>query len=285
MSLRTALTVVTLSLAVATASAADATFERTLNTGSSPSVSVATGSGNIHLHPGSENQVHIVAHLHSSHGWMSGDVDSRIQQIVNNPPIAQSGNEITIGAENHDNDLYRNISIDYDITLPRASALAAATGSGDIHIENVGASLKAQSGSGNVQADGIQGSAILGTGSGNIDFQQTSPGDVKAETGSGNIVLHGVAGALKSSTGSGDLTVEGRPTTGWKLETGSGNIHLAVGNAHFNLDADTGSGSIDIAQPITMQGSLNRHHINGSVNGGGPIVRASTGSGDIQIKN
>ena len=68
MSLRTALTVATLSLAVATASAADATFDRTLNTGSTPNVSVATGSGNIHLHPGSDNQVHIFAHLHSSHG-------------------------------------------------------------------------------------------------------------------------------------------------------------------------------------------------------------------------
>lgn len=284
MSLRTALTVATLSLAVATASAADATFDRTLNTGSTPSVSVATGSGNIHLHPGSDNQVHIFAHLHSNHGWMSGDVDSRIQQIVNHPPIVQNGNEIFIG-ENHNSYLYRDISIDYDITLPRASTLATTTGSGDIRIENVGASLKAQSGSGNVQADGIQGPAILGTGSGNIDFQQTAPGDVKAETGSGNIVLHGISGALKSSTGSGDITVEGHPATAWKLQTGSGNIHLAVGNAHFNLDADTGSGSINIAQPITMQGSLNRHHINGSVNGGGPIVRASTGSGDIEIKN
>jgi hypothetical protein len=33
-----------------------------------------------------------------------------------------------------------------------------------------------------------------------------------------------------------------------------------------------------------MQGSLNNHHITGSVNGGGPIVRASTGSGSIDIR-
>ena len=33
-----------------------------------------------------------------------------------------------------------------------------------------------------------------------------------------------------------------------------------------------------------MQGSLNRHHINGAVNGGGPTIRAGTGSGDIQIR-
>jgi DUF4097 and DUF4098 domain-containing protein YvlB len=145
--------------------------------------------------------------------------------------------------------------------------------------------LKAHSGSGNVRARGIPGPATLGTGSGDIEFQQTAPGDVKAETGSGNITLHGISGALKSSTGSGNIEVEGQPSSDWRLSTGSGNIHLAVGSgARFNLDADTGSGSINVQQPITMQGSLNRHHVNGVVNGGGATIRANTGSGDIQIR-
>jgi len=283
MKVRTLLT--TAALAIATvAFAADGSFDRTLNVGASPTLNVSTGSGNIRLRPGSDNQVHIVGHIHANHGWMSGDVDSRVQQIASNPPIVQNGNDITIG-ERHNSDLYRNISIDYDITTPRASNLAATTGSGDVDIQNVGASLKAQSGSGNVHAHGIQGTAVLGTGSGDIDFQQTAPGDVKAETGSGNITLRGLSGALKSSTGSGNIEVDGQPTTDWKLSTGSGNIHLAVGSGtRFNLDADTGSGSINVQQPITMQGSLNRHHIAGVVNGGGPTIRANTGSGDIQIR-
>jgi hypothetical protein len=33
-----------------------------------------------------------------------------------------------------------------------------------------------------------------------------------------------------------------------------------------------------------MQGSLNRHHISGTVNGGGPTIHANTGSGDISIR-
>jgi type IV secretory pathway TrbL component len=32
-----------------------------------------------------------------------------------------------------------------------------------------------------------------------------------------------------------------------------------------------------------MQGSLNRHHVSGTVNSGGPTLRASTGSGSITI--
>src|SRR5258707_377746 len=131
---------------------------------------------------------------------------------------------------------------------------------------------------------GLRAPAILGTGSGDIELQQTGPGDVKAETGSGSIRLNGLNGALKAGTGSGDIEAAGQPTTDWKLRTGSGSVHLVVGNAHFNLDADTGSGRINVSQPVTMQGSLNRHHVSGVVNGGGPTIRIGTGSGDIQIK-
>jgi hypothetical protein len=282
-----ATTVATLTLAAATAAfAADSSFDRTLNVSGSPNVSVSTGSGAIHLHSASGNQVHIIAHLHSSHGWMSGgsDVDSRIQQIVNNPPIVQSGNDITIGERHNNNDLYRNISIDYDISLPKSSAISAATGSGDVEIQEVGTTVKAQSGSGSVRVHGVQGTVTLGTGSGDIELHQTGPGDVKAETGSGSIRLLGIAGALIASTGSGDIEAQGQPTTDWKVKTGSGTVRLIVGNAHFNLDADTGSGDINVSQPITMQGSLNKHHVSGVVNGGGPTIRVGTGSGDIQIK-
>jgi len=131
MYLRNLITATTLA-AAATAFAADSNFDRTLNVSGSPNVSVSTGSGYIHLNPGSADQVKITAHVRSSHGWMSGggDVDSRIQQIVSNPPIVQNGNDITIG-ERHNGDLYRNITIDYDITLPKTSTIGATTGSGD----------------------------------------------------------------------------------------------------------------------------------------------------------
>jgi Putative adhesin len=273
------------SLALATATAlADSNFDRTLNVSGSPNVSISTASGYIHLHPGSGNQVHIVAHLRANHGWMSGgnDADSRIQQIVSNPPIVQSGNDITIG-ERH-NDLYKNINIDYEITLPKTSGINASTGSGDVEIQDVGNTIKAQSGSGSVRVHGVQGSVTLGTGSGDIELQQTGPGDVKAETGSGSVRLQGLAGALRASTGSGDIEAQGQPTDDWKLTTGSGSVRLIVGNAHFNLDAETGSGDINVSQPITMQGSLNKHRVTGAVNGGGPTIRIGTGSGDVQIK-
>ncbi len=268
--------------------AAEKTVDRTLNTSSTPNVSVNTGSGNIHLHPGSDNQVHITAHIKSgNNGWFGGsasDVEARINQIAANPPIQQSGNDITIG-QRHQDDLYRNISIDFDITLPRASAITAGSGSGDVQVEDVGASLKASTGSGNITAHNIHGIANLDTGSGDIRLQETATGDVRAQTGSGNVHLTGVLGGLRAGTGSGNIDIAGNPSADWKLETGSGNIRMDLGHsAHFNLDATTGSGTVHTDQPLTLVGSLDKHHVRGTVNGGGPTLRAGTGSGDIEIR-
>ena len=277
-----------LALAATAAFAADKpaarTFERTLNVAAAPNVSVATGSGYIHLNPGSDSQIHIVGHVHASNSWFSGDSSSRIEQIVNHPPITQSGNNIVIGPERSSGDLYSNIAIDYDISLPRASTLHASTGSGSVQIQGVGASLKASSGSGTVRAEGIHGPADLQTGSGNIYLQQTAGGDVRAQTGSGSIHLSGLSGGLKAGTGSGSIEASGQPGADWKLDTGSGSIQLGLGtSAHYTLNASTGSGSIRTAQPIAIRGEINKHHVTGTVNGGGPTIRANTGSGSITI--
>ncbi len=267
--------------------AADHNFERTLTTGDSPSVMVSTGAGYIHLLPGSSNQVHITAHLHAGNSWFgggSGDIESRINQIVSNPPVLQNGNDIIIG-ERHSGDRYRNISIDYEVTLPQASTIEASTGSGDVELQDVGARFKGSSGSGSVRARNLHGPANLESSSGDIELTESAPGDVRAQTGSGSVRLNGISGGLKAGTGSGDIEVNGNPASDWKLDTGSGSVRLTVGSAaRFNLNASTGSGSIRTQQPIQMQGEINRHRVNGTVNGGGPTLRINTGSGDVDIK-
>jgi hypothetical protein len=264
-----ALVVATFTTSATAAFAADseATFDRTLSTSGTPTVSVSTGSGYIHITPGTDNRVHIVGHVHAGLGWFSGDdAESRVKQIAANPPIQQSGSTITIGAQHMDSNLFQNISIDYEITTPRSTALTTHTGSGSIQIA------------------GIQGAVSASSGSGSLQLNLAGSSEATAHTGSGPIHIEGLAGGLDASTGSGSIDIAGSPTADWRLSAGSGRIHLNVGNnARFNLNASTGSGTVHVDQPISMQGSLNRHHVSGTVNGGGPEIHASTGSGDIVI--
>lgn len=265
-----------LALAAVPALANEATFERNLTVNGHVELAVSTGSGHIHITHGSGDRVHIVGRVKSN--W--GGNEQRVQEIANNPPIEQTGNIIRIG-QRHEN--YHNISIDYDIEAPANSFLEANSGSGDINDEGVGENSKLGTGSGTIHATGLQGGFIANTGSGNIYAEQSGQGDVKAQTGSGTIELKSVHGSLHAGTGSGEIKVWGTPTSDWKLETGSGSIEFWAGNAGFNLDASTGSGSVHSDQEMAVQGSFDKHHINGKVHGGGPTVRMETGSGDIRV--
>jgi len=265
-----------LALAAVPALATEATFERTLKVSGHVDLSVATGSGNIHVTPGSGSQVHIFARVKSN--W--GGNDEKVREIAANPPIEQTGDIIRIGAR-HEN--LHNISIDYEIETPADSYLDASSGSGNVTDDGVGENTKLTTGSGNIHATGLHGGFALNTGSGNIFAEQTGEGDVKVQTGSGSIELHDLKGGLHAGTGSGDIKVNGAPVADWKLETGSGSIEFWPGSTGFTIDASTGSGSVHTDREMVVQGSFDRHHINGKFNGGGPTVRIETGSGEIRV--
>lgn len=265
----------------ARAFSADGTFDKTLSVHGSVTLSVSTGSGYIHISPGSDDQVHIIGHVRANHGSLSfSSPEERVKQVVDHPPIEQTGNIIRIGKDDH---WIKNVSIDYDITTPHETQLTANTGSGDIRVQSVGLNAKLSTGSGNISASGLRGTLTLETGSGDIETQQLEVADVKAETGSGSMHLNGVQGSLRANTGSGDIEIAGKPTSDWKLETGSGSITISANGTPFTLDASTGSGSIKSDAPLVVQGSLDRHHVTGKINGGGPMVRAETGSGSIRV--
>jgi DUF4097 and DUF4098 domain-containing protein YvlB len=270
--------IATAALAVATvpALASEATFERNLTVNGRVELSVSTGAGNIHLTRGSGNRVHIYGRVKSS--W--GGSEQRVKEIAANPPVEQTGNIVRIGAR-HEN--LHNISIDYEIEAPANAFLDANSGSGNITDDGIGENAKLSTGSGNIHATGLQSGFSVNTGSGDIYVEQTGQGDVKAQTGSGNVELKNVHGGLRAGTGSGDIKVGGTPAYPWHLETGSGNVEFWAGNAAFTLDASTGSGSIHTDHEMMTQGSSDRHHVTGKLNGGGPSVRIQTGSGDIRV--
>jgi DUF4097 and DUF4098 domain-containing protein YvlB len=241
-------------------------FDKTLSVAGAPTVNVSTSAGHIHITSGTDTQVHVVGHVRANSGWFSSDSGSRVKQIAANPPIVQSGNTITIGAQHMDSELFHNVSIEYDVTIPRSTTLTAHTGSGAVEIT------------------GIQGIVSASSGSGSLYLSLAGSNQATAHTGSGAIHIEGLAGGLNASTGSGSIDIAGNPVTEWRVSTGSGHIYLNFGNnAYFTLNASTGAGSVHVDQPITMQGSLNPHHVSGTVNGGGPEVHASTGTGSIVI--
>jgi hypothetical protein len=301
MNLRNFLIVAVVSTATV-AFAADGNFDKMLTVTGPAIVAVSTGSGYVHVYSGTGNQVHIVGHVHSRPGVFGGNADEIVNKIVAAPPVLQTGNIITVSTPHEESDLFRNVSIDYDVTTPAntmlkagtgcgsieiggiQSGVSAHTGSGNIHVDNVGGEARLNTGSGDIRATNVHGGGVFETGSGDIELSVTAPGDVKVQTGSGSIHVEGVSGAVRAGAGSGSVNVSGNPTSEWRAESGSGSINLTTAaDAHFNFEGHTGSGAIRVDRAILMKGGLDKHHVTGTVNGGGPTVRLSTGSGSITL--
>ncbi|MGC2161678.1 MAG: DUF4097 family beta strand repeat-containing protein [Silvibacterium sp.] len=280
MNLRCAAALLVIAITPAALFAAEGTFDKTLTVNGAANLNIGTGSGYIHITPGPDGSIHIIGHVHSSMGFLSGSPEENVRRITDNPPIEQNGNNIEVGQHLHLN----NISIDYVVTAPHGTTVEANSGSGDLNISNIGGPLKAGTGSGTIEANDLTGDVSLNAGSGDIRAMMNGAHYVKAETGSGSIHLQGVTGGLYAETGSGDIEVNGQPGDGWKLETGSGSVTLNTGSsARFTLDASTGSGDVHSDPPLTTHGGTDHHHVTGDINGGGPIVRVETGSGDVRI--
>lgn len=258
------------------ARATEASFDRNITFSGRADLNIANGAGSIHITQGPAGQMHIAGRVRSDWG---GD-ESRVGEIAAHPPIEQTGNIVRIGVHRPG---LQHISIDYEIQAPADAYLTVSDGSGDMTIDGVGANAKLETGSGNIHATGLRGGFSASSGSGSIYAEQIGQGDVRVETGSGTVELRNIDGGLHAQTGSGSIKAGGKPVGPWKLETGSGSVEIWTGGAAFSLDAECGSGSIHSDVPVASQGSDNKRHLAGKVNGGGPLVKIQTGSGSIRI--
>jgi DUF4097 and DUF4098 domain-containing protein YvlB len=286
----------------AAASTPQGHFEKTFQVSGAVDLEVQTRSGDIIVRSGPAGSVTVRGKIYVGDHWLFGNRHADVSDIEQRPPVRQDGNSVHI-----DYVEARDISIDYEITVPEDTTIRTRSGSGDQTIEgtrgnadlqsgsgdlrlsHLTGEIRLQTGSGDVRAREISGAVRGGAGSGDIEVEETGAGDIDLHTGSGNVAVRGIQGAFHGETGSGDITAEGTQTGAWDLHTGSGNVHVRLPeNAAFDANLSTSSGSVDVGPAITMtvQGRVQetRKHIEGKVRGGGPMLTVRTSSGDIQIE-
>jgi DUF4097 and DUF4098 domain-containing protein YvlB len=292
-------------IAVASLTAAasiQGSFERTYQVTGPVELEVLTRSGDVTVNSGPAGSVVVRGKIHVNDHWLSGKRQSDVSEIEKNPPVRQEGNGIHI-----DYVSFRDIAVDYEITVPPDTHvhshsgsgdqrmeglhgnLDLESGSGDMQLRDISSEIRLHTGSGDVDAHGISGPFTAEAGSGDIRAEEKGSGDVSIHTGSGNIELRGVNGSLRAESGSGDLNIDGMLKGNWELRTSSGNVELELPReAAFDLDASTGSGSVVVDRPVTMtiQGDLRKaqRYVKGKVGGGGPELMVHTGSGDVSIR-
>jgi len=70
-----------------------------------------------------------------------------------------------------------------------------------------------------------------------------------------------------------------------RLATSGGDVTMRVaGNSAFNLEASTSGGGVSSEVSVALIGRIGRHHLKGTVNGGGKSVMLHTSGGSIHLK-
>lgn len=168
------------------------------------------------------------------------------------------------------------------------------TGGGPIRVEKCSGTVRVSTGGGGIDLGDIDGPVEIETGGGSIRLV-SAKGPVRAETGAGSIDLNGVTSA-RAETGAGGIVAKFLSSTSQRadssLESGTGDITVYLtGDLSISIRA-----AIEVANGHTIQASdFPDIHVNveggqwgpktvtaeGSLNGGGPVLKVRTSTGNI----
>ncbi|HEV2688185.1 MAG TPA: hypothetical protein VGV35_06515, partial [Bryobacteraceae bacterium] len=170
------------------------------------------------------------------------------------------------------------------------------TGGGSIQVEHCSGHVKASTGGGSIDLGDIGGPAEIETGGGSIRLS-SAKGPVHAETGGGSIDLNGVSSA-RAETGAGPIVAKFVASNGGRtdslLETSAGDITVYLApnlNITIRASIEAANGhSIRSDFPeirvITEGGDYGPKTVTaeGNLNGGGPVLKVRTATGDISFR-
>ncbi|HEY1676909.1 MAG TPA: hypothetical protein VGG04_04325 [Candidatus Sulfotelmatobacter sp.] len=178
---------------------------------------------------------------------------------------------------------------------PGAQDATVETGGGSVEVKQCSGKVKVSTGGGSIDLSDVGGPAEIETGGGGIRLT-SAKGHVHAETGGGGIELFGVPSA-SAETSAGGITVKLVNTGGERhdsvLETGSGDITVYVASdvaLNVRASVDMGGGhhiTSDFPElHVSSEGDQWNKTLTaeGSLNGGGPLLKVHTSNGDICFK-
>jgi DUF4097 and DUF4098 domain-containing protein YvlB len=170
------------------------------------------------------------------------------------------------------------------------------TGGGSIQVERCAGRVKASTGGGSIDLGDIGGPAEMETGGGSIRLG-SAKGPVHAETGGGSIELNGVPSA-RAETGAGGIVAKFVAANGEnhdsQLETSAGDITVYLApNVNISVRA-----SIEVANGHNIRSDFSNIRVTteggdygpktvtaeGTLNGGGPVLKVRTTTGDISFR-
>ena len=168
-------------------------------------------------------------------------------------------------------------------------AVHIRTSNGSIHTDKLMGNLEAQTSNGAIEAEDVIGGANLKTSNGRVRADAVQ-GPFEASTSNGGIHVHLANNApnapmkLTTSNGPIDLTIDNPAPSGLRASTTNGSITLHLpGSTRASVHASTTNSSIASDFDVLKQGGSDKHHLEGTIGGGGALLDLSTSNGHIRL--
>jgi hypothetical protein len=158
------------------------------------------------------------------------------------------------------------------------------TSDGDIAVAHLdGPVIMLRTSDGDVEASSLTADSIdIETSDGDIDIAELR-GQVTARTSDGDIhAILASAEEARFETGDGDVRIEMNQAAPLGIRTGDGDIDI-LASATLAADVDLHGGDVELVGGLAIEGSVRDGRARGRINGGGPLIKAETGDGEIRL--
>jgi DUF4097 and DUF4098 domain-containing protein YvlB len=267
----------------------DQTIEKTFTVDGMPRLRVQNVSGETAIRVGESGQVRVVARKRVKGG--SADRAKRLLENVE-VRIEQRGNDIFVEPHLYEQertwlDLFRGkrFRVDFEITVPRETAVNAQTVSGDLDLNGTRGPARVESVSGDVNIENVQGPMRIKSVSGDVQVTDYV-GSLEGSSVSGDVDIRGRVHSCELHTVSGDISIDLDPEVGGRetrIKTISGDVEVGLLTSSCVCDFHTASGDLDCEVParIMREGRKDRTVVVGD---GSSRLTVKTVSGDLTIK-
>jgi DUF4097 and DUF4098 domain-containing protein YvlB len=242
----------------------------------------------------------------------SGGGSIHLDDIGGGANAETSGGSIDVGTITGDMGLHTGGG---SIEVRQANGkLVAETGGGSVEIQSGTQGAIIETGGGSIEVHHCNGKVKVSTGGGTVELGDIG-GPVEIDTGGGGIKLASAKGHVHAETGGGSIELGGVPSA--TAQTSAGGIVvklLNTGGERRDSELETSAGDItvylasDVAVDVRASVDLaNGHHITsefpdihvrseggqwgpktftaeGKLNGGGPMLKVRTTTGDISFR-
>lgn len=277
-------------------------FERAFDIRPGGALAIDVHDADVQVETGGGSGVEIELYLHAEDMEWARRMYERAQFRAEQQGSTARLTSQEVRVDRSDRGRRRWYSIRASIRIPRQFDVTIRTADGDVTVGDLNGSLDLRTADGDVtvgrvrgvvEADTQDGDVIVGDVEGPRVSIHSQDGDLSVgalavqeaviETQDGDVSIESVTGEVRVDTHDGDLRIGLKSVVGASIRTGDGDVTVYLPES-FAADVDIQSESIDVGDVLRVTGTVSRHRMKGTMNGGGPPLTVRTGDGSVTIR-